>query len=111
HRRRSAGRVSPGDLGILRRRAHRGAAGLWSRQGDWVGRGVPARLRCHRTEDAPQRGAGRADLTAMPLPAETRAPHRTKQEFVYRTIRSAILRCELRPGERLVIEDLAQRLD
>ena len=47
----------------------------------------------------------------MPLPAETRAPHRTKQEFVYRTIRSAILRCELRPGERLVIEDLAQRLD
>jgi DNA-binding GntR family transcriptional regulator len=47
----------------------------------------------------------------MPLPAETRAPHRTKQEFVYRTIRSAILRCDLRPGERLVIEDLAQRLD
>lgn len=47
----------------------------------------------------------------MPLPAETRAPHRTKQEFVYRTIRRAILRCELRPGERLVIEDLAQRLD
>ena len=47
----------------------------------------------------------------MPLPAETRASHRTKQEFVYRTIRSAILRCELLPGERLVIEELAQRLD
>lgn len=47
----------------------------------------------------------------MPLPLDTRAPHRTKQEFVYRTIRGAILRCELRPGERLVIEDLAQRLD
>lgn len=47
----------------------------------------------------------------MPLHADTRAPHRTKQEFVYRTIRSAILRCDLRPGERLVIEDLAQRLD
>ena len=47
----------------------------------------------------------------MPLPAETRLPHRTKQEFVYRTIRGAILRCDLRPGERLVIEDLAQRLD
>jgi DNA-binding GntR family transcriptional regulator len=30
---------------------------------------------------------------------------------VYRTIRGAILRCELRPGERLVIEELAQRLD
>jgi DNA-binding GntR family transcriptional regulator len=39
------------------------------------------------------------------------APHRTKQEFVYRTIRGAILRCDMRPGERLVIEDLAQRLD
>lgn len=47
----------------------------------------------------------------MPLPAETRAPHRTKQEFVYRAIRGAILRCDMRPGERLVIEDLAQRLD
>jgi DNA-binding GntR family transcriptional regulator len=47
----------------------------------------------------------------VPLPLDTRAPHRTKQEFVYRTIRGAILRCELRPGERLVIEELAQRLD
>lgn len=47
----------------------------------------------------------------MPLHADARAPHRTKQEFVYRTIRSAILRCDLKPGERLVIEDLAQRLD
>jgi DNA-binding GntR family transcriptional regulator len=47
----------------------------------------------------------------VPLPLGTRAPHRTKQEFVYRTIRGAILRCELRPGERLVIEELAQRLD
>jgi DNA-binding GntR family transcriptional regulator len=47
----------------------------------------------------------------MPLRVEPRTQHRTKQEFVYRTIRSAILRCDLRPGERLVIEDLAQRLD
>jgi DNA-binding GntR family transcriptional regulator len=47
----------------------------------------------------------------VPLPVDARAPHRTKQEFVYRTIRAAILRCELRPGERLVIEELAQRLD
>ncbi len=47
----------------------------------------------------------------MPLPTDTRAPHRTKQEFVYRTIRRAILRCDMQPGERLVIEDLAQRLD
>jgi DNA-binding GntR family transcriptional regulator len=39
------------------------------------------------------------------------APHRTKQEFVYRTLRDAILRCELQPGERLVIDDLARRLN
>ena len=46
-----------------------------------------------------------------PMPAaDARTAHRTKQEFVYHTIRRAILRCEARPGERLVIEDLAQRL-
>lgn len=39
------------------------------------------------------------------------APHRTKQEFVYRTLREAILRCELKPGERLVIDELARRLN
>jgi DNA-binding GntR family transcriptional regulator len=47
----------------------------------------------------------------MPLPTEIRVPHRTKQEFVYLALRRAILRCELLPGERLVIEDLAERLD
>jgi DNA-binding GntR family transcriptional regulator len=37
--------------------------------------------------------------------------HRTKGEFVYRTLRDAIVKCELRPGERLVIDDLARRLE
>lgn len=37
--------------------------------------------------------------------------HRTKQEFVYRTLRDAIIRCDLEPGERLVIDDLARRLE
>lgn len=37
--------------------------------------------------------------------------HRTKQEFVYRTLRDAIIRCVLRPGERLVIDELARQLD
>ena len=36
---------------------------------------------------------------------------RTKQEFVYQTLRSAIMRCEIAPGERLVIDDLARRLE
>src|SRR5262245_48027726 len=42
-----------------------------------------------------------------------RAPasgHLTKQQFVYTTLRNSIIRCELAPGSRLVIDDLAQRL-
>ncbi len=34
----------------------------------------------------------------------------TKQEFVYQTLRSAIMRGELAPGERLRTEEIAQRL-
>ena len=37
--------------------------------------------------------------------------HVTKQQFVYETLREAIIRCELPPGERLVIDELARRLD
>ena len=37
--------------------------------------------------------------------------HRTKQECVYRTLRDAIVKCELPPGERLVIDELARRLE
>jgi DNA-binding GntR family transcriptional regulator len=36
--------------------------------------------------------------------------HQTKQEFVYQTLRRAILACDLRPAERLVIDDLASQL-
>lgn len=36
------------------------------------------------------------------------APYLTKQELVYRSLRDAIMRCELAPGQRLVIDDLAQ---
>jgi DNA-binding GntR family transcriptional regulator len=35
----------------------------------------------------------------------------TKQQYVYETLREAIIRCELPPGERLVIDELARRLD
>jgi DNA-binding GntR family transcriptional regulator len=35
----------------------------------------------------------------------------TKQELVYRSLRDAIMRCELPPGQRLVIDDLARRLN
>jgi DNA-binding GntR family transcriptional regulator len=37
--------------------------------------------------------------------------HVTKQQYVYGTLRDAIIRCELKPGERLVIDELARRLD
>lgn len=37
--------------------------------------------------------------------------HVTKQQYVYGTLRDAIIRCELKPGERLVIDDLARRLE
>ena len=35
----------------------------------------------------------------------------TKQQYVYSTLRDAIIRCELAPGERLVIDELARRFD
>jgi len=47
---------------------------------------------------------------SMRLAVPKGTQHRTKGEFVYRTLRDAIVKCELRPGERLVIDDLARRL-
>ena len=35
----------------------------------------------------------------------------TKLQFAYAALRDAIIRCELAPGERLVIDDLARRFD
>jgi DNA-binding GntR family transcriptional regulator len=46
----------------------------------------------------------------MPIATAPDNRHRTKQEFAYQTLRDAITQCELRPGERLVIDDLARRL-
>ena len=36
--------------------------------------------------------------------------YKTKQEFVYQTLRRAILRCELAPGQRLPTKEIANRL-
>jgi DNA-binding GntR family transcriptional regulator len=46
-----------------------------------------------------------------PLGRRGQMPYRTKQEFVYETLRDAIMRCELGPGQRLVIDELARRLE
>jgi DNA-binding GntR family transcriptional regulator len=39
------------------------------------------------------------------------AVYKTKQEFVYWTLRRAILRCELAPGQRLTTQEIADQLD
>ena len=47
----------------------------------------------------------------MPFSHADSSRHRTKQELVYRSLRDAILTCEIPPDERLVIEDVARRLN
>lgn len=37
--------------------------------------------------------------------------HLTKNAFVHQTLRDAIIRCELAPGERLIIDELARRYE
>jgi DNA-binding GntR family transcriptional regulator len=57
---------------------------------------------------ADSRVATTRDRGPMSLAAAGRP--RTKQEFVYHTLRAGIMRCDLAPGERLVIDELARRL-
>jgi DNA-binding GntR family transcriptional regulator len=44
------------------------------------------------------------------MPTSLQPRHLTKQQFVYETLRDAILKCEFQPGERLNIGGLAKRL-
>jgi DNA-binding GntR family transcriptional regulator len=46
----------------------------------------------------------------MELEIAPQTGYQTKQEMVYHTLRNAIMRCTLRPGQRLVIEDIANQL-
>lgn len=41
---------------------------------------------------------------------ESRQPHRTKQAMVYDALRGAIMRTELQPGQRLIIDDISRQL-
>jgi DNA-binding GntR family transcriptional regulator len=45
----------------------------------------------------------------MPVGPGLRHP-RTKQQFAYQTLRDGIMRCEIAPGERIVIDEVARRL-
>ncbi len=40
----------------------------------------------------------------------SRKPHRTKEEYVYDTLRMAIMRCQLAPGQKLVLDNLSNEL-
>jgi DNA-binding GntR family transcriptional regulator len=46
----------------------------------------------------------------MQLEIAAGARYQTKQELVYRTLRDAIMHCQLQPGQRLVIEEIASQL-
>lgn len=49
--------------------------------------------------------------TEAPSVPQALPRHRTKRELVYQTLRDAIMRCELAPGRRLLIDDLARQLE
>ena len=46
----------------------------------------------------------------MLLTQSSQKPHRTKEEYVYDTLRTAITRCELKPGQKLVIDSIGSEL-
>jgi DNA-binding GntR family transcriptional regulator len=48
-------------------------------------------------------------LASASASSMSRAGHLTKQQFVYTTLRESIIRCELGPGTRLVIDELARQ--
>lgn len=52
----------------------------------------------------------RDPVTTGALTGRSQARFRTKQEYVYLALRESIMRCELGPGERLVIDVLARTL-
>src|SRR5262245_48777775 len=64
---------------------------------------------------AAHRAVRRRAPTTMPTSSRSLASvppalYRTKQELVYRSLRDAILTCELAPDQRLVIDDIARRV-
>jgi DNA-binding GntR family transcriptional regulator len=60
------------------------------------------------TPNATKSASASASSTSSP---GARAGHLTKQQFVYTTLRESIIRCELGPGTRLVIDELARQFE
>lgn len=53
-------------------------------------------------------GMGTTDVLHLDLPRTN--TYRTKAELVHATLRSAIMRCEIEPGTRLIIDDISASL-
>lgn len=52
-----------------------------------------------------------AERTSQPMHLSTGgASFQTKQQFAYQVLRQAIMRCELPPGKRLIIDEIARQL-
>jgi DNA-binding GntR family transcriptional regulator len=49
--------------------------------------------------------------SVMPPQSSAMVRPRTKQEFVYQRLRNDIMRCDLAPGDRIVIDEVARRLE
>ena len=97
------------DLGVLRGHPHRPPAPLRAGQGDRLGAGLPRRAtRRYRR----RRGWWWHDRRALrPGPPRAHAATAPSTSSSTETLRDAIMRCELGPGQRLVIDDLARRLE
>jgi len=69
-------------------------------------RSTAVRLSSFESHDVVQPAADQASVRAL----ANRQPHRTKQAMVYDALRSAIMRTELQPGQRLIIDDISRQL-
>jgi DNA-binding GntR family transcriptional regulator len=60
-----------------------------------------------------QRGVARRSIAISSVKERSmlqRPQHRTKQEMAYQALRTSIMRCELQPGDRLIIDDISRQL-
>src|SRR6186713_1497948 len=69
---------------------------------------LSGRIVC-RTSDQPEDTTDHMSPNPIKLASSSKAGHLTKQQFVYTTLRESIIRSELPPGTRLVIDDLARQ--
>ncbi len=106
---RARARLAHHDSALLFGRPRRHAARVRRRQGVRFRARLHPRQRRDQAEGAADHMTPNALALASSLAAAGKAGHLTKQQFVYTTLRESIIRCELGPGTRLVIDDLARQ--